>query len=105
MGLPGDLLSPFLSCMNPTMVWPSIVGPGGLPNFGLSTLLSMMGGIGMVLDFIPPDPLNLPPPPTPEGLMGLFTAPFLGSLTIPGDLGEIDLSIVVPGAPTLPASG
>ncbi len=105
MGFPDDFINPILSCQTAgtghSMQWPSVNGPGGLPNMLLCTFGSMMAGVNFVLDFIPPDPLNLPTPPSPL----IFVDAFLGSLNMPGDIGEIDFSLVVPGGPTIPATG
>lgn len=105
MGFPDDFVNPILSCQlagtGGSMTWPSINGPGGLPNMMLGAYSSMMAGVNFILDFVPPDPLNLPSPPSPT----IFPNAFLGSMNIPGDTSEIDFSIVVPGAPTIPATG
>lgn len=102
MGFPEDAIQPFLDCMAPPpYTWPAVAGPGGLPNHMLASFSSMLGGINWILDFIPPDPGNLPSPPSPT----IFIDPFLGALNIPGDLGELDFSIVIPGGPTIPATG
>jgi hypothetical protein len=100
MGFPEDALQPFLDCMAPAPYpWTGIGGPGGLPNHGIAAFSSMLAGITWILDFIPPPPLPSPPTPT------IFIDPFLGALNIPGDLGELDFSLVIPGGPTIPATG
>jgi hypothetical protein len=65
----------------------------------LASFSSMLGGITWILDFIPPPPLPSPPSPT------IFIDPFIAALNIPGDLGELDFSLVIPGGPTIPATG
>lgn len=90
-------VDPILNCMAPGAEWPSIAGPGGLPNVLLSTLMAQMAGINFILDFIPPDPMNLPSPPS----ITIFSDAFLGSMNMPGDLGEIDLG----GGIVIPATG
>jgi hypothetical protein len=101
MGFPEDAIQPFLDCVGPGHQFPGIAGPGGLPNFMLASFTGMLAGINWILDFIPPDPGNLPSPPDPN----LFINAFLGGLNFPGDRGELDFSIVIPGAPTIPATG
>jgi len=64
-------------CLNPDFQFPGVAEPG-LPNFVLATLLSTLGGITFVLDFLPPDPFNLPSPPS----LSLFFKPFTGSMSL-----------------------
>ncbi len=54
------------------------------------------------MDFLPADVDN--PPPVPPDI-DIFLDPFFGAFNVPGDLGEIDFSIVIPGGPTIPATG
>jgi len=107
MALPDDLVAPMMICMNPGGL-PSIPGiipldlvGVGLGNFALSGLLSMFAGMTLVIDAIAdlPDLPSLPLDPA------LFIDPFLASLAVNGDLGEIDMSLVIPGAPVIPATG
>lgn len=53
------IVQPLVDCLNPKIQWPSIHLPG-LPSFAFSLVLGMLGGIGLVLDFLPLDPLKLP---------------------------------------------
>jgi len=83
-------------CMNEGFIFPSITLPG-LPNFALGIFLSLLAGFEFILDFLPPDPLNLPSLPT----LSLFIDPFLAGLaydfTFPPDLDLINFGIQVPG--------
>lgn len=88
-------VNPILSCMNPNMSWPSIAGPGGLPNFMLGMFSCQMAGINYVLDFLPPSPDNLPSIPSIQ----IFADGFMGSINFPCDLPEIDLG----GGVSIPA--
>jgi len=105
MALPEDAIAPIVDCMGGAAfpgLLPPITGPGGLPNFVFAGVTTMLVGALIPLDFLPPDPENLPSLPLDPLL---FITPFLGTLSIPGDLGEIDLSLVIPGAPIIPATG
>lgn len=100
MAFPEDAVTPLLDCVNPNFSWPAINLPG-LPSFSLAGFTSAFAGIDFVLDFLPPDIDNLPSLPD----FDLFIDPFLAGLKISGDLGEFDFSLVIPGAPIIPATG
>jgi len=106
MALPADLVAPMMICMNPSDLDIPGIKPldligTGLGNFSLAGLLSMTAGMFLVIDAI----ADLPSLPTLPLDPLLFITPFLGGLTINGDVGEIDLSLLIPGAPTIPATG
>lgn len=89
MAIPEDLIAPLIACQTTGSFPPGFTVPGitepGLSSMALAGLTSMVAGMTFILDFIPPDPMNLPSPPGPE----LFLTPVLGGIVIPGDLGEI----------------
>jgi len=67
--------------MNANFAFPGITEPG-LPNLTLAALLATLAGISFVLDFLPPDPGNLPSIPS----ISLFFAPFIASMALKFDL-------------------
>jgi hypothetical protein len=104
MAITEDLLGVCTECMNPEYEFPGITEPG-LPNLVLGSLLATLGGISFVLDFLPPDPLNLPSIPT----IDLFFKPLTGAMAIDfplpptGDPSKIELT--PPEGPGFPAVG
>lgn len=84
MGLTDDLIGATTKCMSPNFAFPGITEPG-LPNLVLGSLLATLGGISFVLDFLPPDPLNLPSIPT----IDLFFKPMTGAMALEFDLPPI----------------
>ena len=89
MGIPEDLIAPLVTCQTVDPLPPGFSVPGiadpGISSLALAGLSSMLAGMTFILDFIPPDPMNLPSIPGPE----LFLEPVLGGVVIPGDLGAI----------------
>lgn len=77
MALTEDLIGTCTECMSADLEFPGISEPG-LPNLVLGSLLATLGGISFVLDFLPPDPLNLPGLPT----IDLFFKPMTGAMAI-----------------------
>lgn len=100
MAFPDDAVAPLLTCVAPTFTFPAINLPG-LPSYSLAGFTSCFAGIDFLLDFLPPDIDNLPELPG----FDLFIDAFLGGLVVPGDLGEFDFSLVIPGGPVIPATG
>jgi len=103
MGAAEDFVNPIMDCMDFAGVGlpiPDIAGPGGLPNFCLGLFLSQMAGINFVLDFIPPDPANLPSLPS----LQIFIDAFLGGIDFPYYMPEFDLGggFTIPEMPGLP---
>ena len=95
MALPDQLVKPCSICMNPTMTFPPLTMPG-LPNFILGTLTAQFGGISYVLGFLPPNPMNLPSPPS----IDIFLKPFMASLSLPANYPAFSF-----GPITIPAMG
>lgn len=92
-------------CFSPTMTFPGLTEPG-LPNFLMGTMLSTMGGIGFVLNYIPPNPTNIPSPPG----IDLFLQPFLGAVKLPSShagfsMGPISIPAAGSGKPAFDPSG
>ncbi len=89
MALPEDFVDPITTCLAPTVTFPPLAGPGGLPNFLLASLDSNFAGINFVLDAFDDLP-DLPSQPTVEIFLdafygGNFSFPFaVPSITILG---------------------
>lgn len=100
MAFPDDAVDPMKNCLNSSFTFPAINLPG-LPSYALAGFTSVFAGVDFLLDFLPPDAENLPSLPS----INLFTDPIVNGLVFPGDLGELDFSLVIPGGPTIPATG
>lgn len=111
MGAEQDFVDDICNCIAPgpfsvPFSWPSINGPGGLPNMNFSLFSSQWAGINYTLDFIPIDPENLPEVPSVDifidAALGEFNFPF----NLPAsNLEGISLPAYTADIPTVPPVG
>ena len=88
MALVDDFVGSVTTCMDPPSLdlFGELLGPYGFQNTIGGLFFTAFAGINYVLDFIPPDPGNLPSIPR----MDLFLNAMLGSLNFPANHPEID---------------
>ena len=93
MNLPGDFVSPTLTCQAPGFSFPGI-SQRGLPNILVGQLAANMAGINYLTPFLPPNPKKLPTLPG----IDIFTQPSLGAINLPSAYPGVSVGpLTIPG--------
>lgn len=95
-----DLVAPVLACVNYSYTFPTVLYPG-FTSILMGCFGSLLAGINLILDFIPPDIDNLPDFTIPD--LSVFIDAFLANAPNVPSFPSISISLPsFPAIPTIP---